>query len=61
MPGERKKEKKKVGVWLTPAEISLLKETAGAYHCTEADLFRRTITEAAKKKGIINGREKDIG
>jgi predicted DNA-binding protein len=49
MPGQRKKGKKQVCVWLTPAEKSELQKAAKTAGKTMSEILKEKINEALKK------------
>lgn len=53
MPGQRKEGKTKFGVWLTPEELTHLRELADFYGKNMSDLVKQLMMDAAKQKGLI--------
>ena len=59
MPNQRKKDKQKVGLWLSPEERARLKAVAKARHVSVSKLIRDLVEAEAKKEGIDNAHHTD--
>ena len=58
MSNQRKKGKRLIGVWLTPAELAKVEETAAEYCVNKSDLLKQALDvmmeHDAKKRGNKN-------
>ncbi len=43
MPNQRKENKKKVSVWLSPTDLSIVKDVASEYSLTVSDVLKMAI------------------
>lgn len=52
MPGQRKKSKRRIAVWLLPEERKKLETIVGEMGIDMSEFVKLAIKEAAKKKGL---------